>query len=231
VPVIKVPAGKPSGPQRISSGTLAGNLISKVDPVYPDEAKAAHVQGAVVLRAVIAKDGTIKRLTYVSGPPPLVVSAIDAVQQWKYKAYLLNGEPTEVETTITVNYSLGDSAKGDPTDPARRSEQALHEYREMIEMLAAKKIGNGVSAPVLVESHPPEYTAEARQAKTEGIVLVSLVVDQNGAPQILHVARGIGSGLDEKAVEAVKHYRFQPGMEDGKPVAVAMNVEVNFKIF
>jgi TonB family protein len=108
-PVMKVPAGKPSGPQRVSSGTLAGNLISKVDPVYPDDAKAAHVQGVVVLHAVIAKDGTIEKLTYISGPPPLVVSAIEAVQQWKYKPYLLNGEPTEVETTINVNYTFEDS--------------------------------------------------------------------------------------------------------------------------
>jgi TonB family protein len=225
-PVMKVPAGKPSGPQRVSSGTLAGNLISKVDPVYPDDAKAARVQGVVVLRAVIAKDGTIEKLTYISGPPPLVVSAIEAVQQWKYKPYLLNGEPTEVETTINVNYTFEGAAS--LTEQDHGWAQAEQEYRDL---LSAKQVGNGVSAPVLTHQVPPEYTPEARQAKTEGIVLVNLFVDGNGVPRIVHVVRGVGNGLDEKAMEAVKQYRFKPAMEDGKPVAVEMNVEVNFKIF
>ena len=64
-----------------------------------------------------------------------------------------------------------------------------------------------------------------------GIVLVNLIVDQNGMPQNVHVLRGVGMGLDEKAVEAVKQYRFKPAREDGKPVAVELNVEVNFQIF
>jgi TonB family protein len=204
---------------------LAGTLISKVDPVYPDIAKKAHVQGPVVLRAVIAKDGTVKNLTLISGAPMLVVSAVEAVEQWKYKPYLLNGEPTEVETTITVNYALSDSAKAAPTEPPRRAEQ---EYREIV---SAKQIGNGVSAPVPMYQVAPEYTPEAKQAKTEGIVLLNLIVDANGAPQVVHVLRGVGNGLDEKAVEAVKQYKFKPAMEDGKPVAVNLNIEVNFKLF
>jgi len=220
-----LPKAEEGRPQRVSAGVLAGNLISKVDPVYPDIAKKAHVQGPVVLRAVIAKDGTVKNLTLISGAPMLVVSAVEAVEQWKYKPYLLNGEPTEVETTITVNYALSDSAKAAPTEPPRRAEQ---EYREIV---SAKQIGNGVSAPVLMYQVAPEYTPEAKQAKTEGIVLLNLIVDANGAPQVVHVLRGVGNGLDEKAVEAVKQYKFKPAMEDGKPVAVNLNIEVNFKLF
>jgi protein TonB len=130
-----------------------------------------------------------------------------------------------VETTITVNYALSDSAKAAPTEPPRRAEQ---EYREIV---SAKQIGNGVSAPVLMYQVAPEYTPEAKQAKTEGIVLLNLIVDANGAPQVVHVLRGVGNGLDEKAVEAVKQYKFKPAMEDGKPVAVNLNIEVNFKLF
>ena len=73
--------------------------------------------------------------------------------------------------------------------------------------------------------------SEARKAKTKGIVLVNLVVDPHGLPQDVHVLRGIGHGLDEKAVEAVKQYKFKPAMEGGKPVPVNLNVEVNFQIF
>jgi protein TonB len=75
--------------------------------VYPPIAKAAHVQGAVILHAIISKQGTIENLQVVSGPPMLTGSAMDAVRRWRYKPYLLNGEPTEVDTTITVNFTFG----------------------------------------------------------------------------------------------------------------------------
>jgi protein TonB len=104
-PVVKVE--KPKGPVRVSSGVVAGNAISQPKPVYPPIARAAHVSGAVVLHAIIDKGGTIKDLTVISGPEMLRSSALDAVRNWKYKPYVLNGDPTEVETTITVNFNFG----------------------------------------------------------------------------------------------------------------------------
>jgi protein TonB len=94
-----------------------------------------------------------------------------------------------------------------------------------------KRIGGGVSSPELIYKVDPEFSEEARKAKFMGIVLVNLIVDQNGQPQNVHVLRGVGMGLDEKAVEAVKQYRFKAAREAGKPVAVELNVEVNFQIF
>jgi periplasmic protein TonB len=94
-----------------------------------------------------------------------------------------------------------------------------------------RTIGGGVSAPILKFSPEPEFSEEARRAKTAGNVLVNLIVDINGRPQNVHVLHGVGMGLDEKAVQAVKQYRFLPAMENGKPVPVALNVEVNFQIF
>jgi TonB family protein len=96
----------PDGILRVKSGVMAGQVVTKTQPVYPPDAKAAKVQGAVVLKAVIGKDGSIRSLQLVSGPDELTKSAWAAVKQWTYKPYLLNGEPVEVETTITVNYSL-----------------------------------------------------------------------------------------------------------------------------
>jgi len=90
---------------------------------------------------------------------------------------------------------------------------------------------NGVSAPRLLHSVAPEYSEDARAAKFQGICLVSLIVDSNGMPQHVHVTRPLGKGLDEKAVEAVKQYRFEPAMYEGHPVPVQLNVEVNFKLF
>jgi protein TonB len=94
-----------------------------------------------------------------------------------------------------------------------------------------RRIGGGVSAPILIYSVEPEFSEEARKAKVAGNVLVNLWVDQQGNPSHVHVIRGVGMGLDEKAAEAVRQYRFKPAMENGKPVLVELNVEVNFQIF
>ena len=94
-----------------------------------------------------------------------------------------------------------------------------------------RRIGGGVSAPVLIHSVDAEFSEEARKAKFAGNVLVNLWVDQNGNPTHVRVLRSVGMGLDEKAMEAVRQYRFKPAMENGKPVIVEMNVEVNFQIF
>jgi len=92
---------------RVSSGVTAGLLIRKVEPTYPQMAKIARVQGAVVLASLIGKDGTIQNLHVVSTASPLLnAAAVDAVKQWKYKPYILNGEPVEVDTNITVNFTL-----------------------------------------------------------------------------------------------------------------------------
>ena len=91
---------------RVSQGVSEGNLISQVKPPYPPMAKMARVQGAVVLQALISKQGTIQNLRVMSGHPMLVQAALDAVKQWRYRPYLLNGEPVEVETQITLNFSL-----------------------------------------------------------------------------------------------------------------------------
>ncbi len=91
---------------RVSQGVTEGLLIHQVKPNYPPLARQARIQGSVVLQAVIAKDGTIQNLHLVSGHPMLAPAAIEAVKQWRYKPYILNGDPVEVETQITVNFTL-----------------------------------------------------------------------------------------------------------------------------
>jgi periplasmic protein TonB len=91
---------------RVSSGVSAGLLVHKVNPEYPPLARQARVQGTVLLEAVIGKDGTIENLKVVSGHPMLVGSAVNAVKQWRYRPYLLNGEPVEVQTQVQVNFRL-----------------------------------------------------------------------------------------------------------------------------
>lgn len=94
-----------------------------------------------------------------------------------------------------------------------------------------RKIGGGVSMPEVIHSVEPEFSEEARKAKFQGLVTVSLIVDTNGIPQNVRVVRGVGMGLDEKAIEAARQYRFKPAMENGKPVPVELDIQVNFQIF
>jgi protein TonB len=104
------PGGKPetsapvpaSKPMRISSAVIQGLLIHKVDPVYPRD--ASRMDARVVLHAIISKSGTVKSVEAVSGPEELKQAAVDAVKQWRYQSYLLNGEPVEVDTTVVIEF-------------------------------------------------------------------------------------------------------------------------------
>ena len=97
---------RPSKPIPVSTGVSEGLLIHQVKPPYPAIAIAGHIQGEVILQAVIGKDGTIQNLHVISGHPMLIKAAAEAVQQWRYRPYLLNGEPVEVETQIRVNFTI-----------------------------------------------------------------------------------------------------------------------------
>jgi len=93
-------------PVKLEGGMKPGTIVRKVQPSYPEEARRARIGGTVVLHAIIAKDGTIKNLSIVSGPELLQEAAAEAVKQWVYEPYLVNGQPSEVDTLIRVNFSL-----------------------------------------------------------------------------------------------------------------------------
>lgn len=85
---------------------MEGYLVHKVEPAYPPMARTARIQGPVELRAIISKEGTIENLRVVSGHPMLAQAALDAVRQWRYRPYILNGAPVEVETEVIVKFVL-----------------------------------------------------------------------------------------------------------------------------
>ena len=91
---------------RVSQGVMQGMVISKVQPIYPADAKASRTQGSVVIAAVIGKDGNIQSERLISGDPLLAPAAMDAVRQWKYRPYVLNGQAIEVDTQVTINFTL-----------------------------------------------------------------------------------------------------------------------------
>jgi len=92
-------------------------------------------------------------------------------------------------------------------------------------------VGGGVSEPKGIYTPDPEYSEEARKAKYQGVCVLWLIVDQSGHPRDIKVARSLGMGLDQKAIEAVRNWKFEPAKKDGQPVAVQINVEVNFRLY
>ena len=109
-------------PQRVVGAQRMADLIMrKVEPVYPPLARAARIQGTVTLRVVINKSGDVENVQLISGHPMLAPAAIDAVRQWKYQPYLLNGEPVEVETRVTVNFTLAGTAPAEFLDELHRA--------------------------------------------------------------------------------------------------------------
>jgi len=109
------------------------------------------------------------------------------------------------------------TADAPQTDPATVADRPYH-------------VGGNVKPPKLIHSVDPQYSKEARKAKFSGVVEVYLVLDENGNPTHVRVAKSAGMGLDEEAVKAVSQYKFRPAMKDGKPVKVDMYVDVNFQI-
>jgi TonB family protein len=92
-------------------------------------------------------------------------------------------------------------------------------------------VGRGVSAPQLIYDPEPEYSDEARKEKYQGVVLLQVIVGEDGRPRDVRIARSLGLGLDEKALEAVRQWRFEPGRLNGRTVAVVVNVQVNFRLY
>lgn len=107
-PILSAPPTQPPAePMRVSKGVLAGMLLSAIRPIYPAIARAAGVSGSIVVEAVISRTGTIESLHVISGPEMLRSAALDAIRAARYQPFRLNGEPIEVQTTITVNFRLG----------------------------------------------------------------------------------------------------------------------------
>jgi protein TonB len=104
-----IPVAQPklaAQPVRVSSGGVQGLVIHQVAPLYPAQARRDRVQGTVVLQAVIGKDGSVLNVHALRGNPILIQAAVDAVKQWRFKPYTLNGEPVESETQVNVNFTL-----------------------------------------------------------------------------------------------------------------------------
>jgi len=154
-------------PSEVSSASADEHLLKKVDPVYPALAKAARIQGKVVLRATISQAGTVADVKVQSGHPMLITAAVEAVKQWQYQPFLVEGHSAEVSTTIEVPFSLG-IPEGDLKREQAAADSYFKQEDKCRELVRAKQYGDAESscrtAVELVEKLPAERQNERRLA-------------------------------------------------------------------
>ncbi|HXJ90505.1 MAG TPA: TonB family protein [Candidatus Binatia bacterium] len=188
-------------------------LIHRVDPVLPPNPEA-RLPGTVVLRAVISKSGAIESLQTVSGYPMLVPASVDAVRQWRYRHYEVNGIPVRVETIVRVAFSEASDVETETSAPQAESpiQVTAEDMRDR-----------------LVYKVAPVYPPLARQARIQGTVILRIVINLLGEVRGAQLVSGHPM-LAPAAVEAVKKWKYIPYESEGKPLEIQTDVQVVFRL-
>jgi TonB family protein len=227
-----------AGPQRVevAAPQMADLIVKKVDPVYPAMGRKQRIQGIVVLRVQIGKSGNVENIQVVSGHPILSPAAVEAVKQWEYKPYLLNGEPVEVESRVTVNFTLAgnppaEGVVGDMPGGVPHGEEGgiISNVPVEPDRPGVVHVSRGVMAGLLVSKVPPDYPADAKQARIQGTVVMRVIVDKEGNVANIQLISGHPI-LAPAAIDAVRLWKYRPYLLNGMPVEVETQVAVNFTL-
>lgn len=186
--------------------------IKIVKPVYPEIARQARVEGVVMLNVRTDEYGRVVRVKVLRGAPLLNDAAIDAVEQWIYEPFILNGKPRQVVFTATVPFNLNGEKDKD----------------------AAKGVVGGVvgeiKPPKPIKKVDPIYPEVARKSGIEGVVILEVTTDKKGNVEKVVVLKSQSSMLNQAAVDAVKQWKFEPYYSKSKPVPIVFTVTVQFKL-
>jgi len=229
----------------VSELVMRGLRTQNPTPIYPPEALQAKLQGLVILTLQINPSGNVDNVSLMSGHPMLAPAAIEAAKQWKYKPYLLNGQPVEVETTVRLLFTVsrdqgyagfvadapldalpqsgiigGVISSTAPAPPPGTPAPALpHRIR----------VSSGVSTGLLKTKVNPIYPPEARDQHIQGVVVLQVKIDKDG--NVYDVALISGHPLlAEAATDAVRQWKYRPYLLNGEPVEVETQVQVNFTL-
>lgn len=190
-------------------------LIKRVEPIYPEIARQAFVEGIVILEVVTDINGRVQNVKVLRSIPLLDQAAIDAVRQWVYEPRVIDGKPRAMIFTTTVTFTL-DGGKPKTRVEVSHGEEPL-------------RIISGVKGPKVLTRVEPVYPLKARQAHVEGVVILEATTDIDGRVQTINVLRSIPL-LDQAAIDAVKQWVYEPAMINGKPTPISFTVNVQFKL-
>ena len=187
-------------------------------PNYTEEARLAGVEGTAVVYAEIAKDGSPENLRVLRGlGHGLDQEALKTVQPWRFERFLQKEQAIRVATYVPVRFRLDRQIHG-VQQPATGNDE-IFQIAE-----------GGITVPRIISRVEPTYTEESRTAKVGGTVVLFVEITTSGTVASVVVLRGLGKGLDESAVSAIKQWRFSPALKNGQPVAVITTVEMNFSL-
>jgi TonB family protein len=199
-------------------------VVRVVEPTYPADGFRARIQGVVEVEAVVLKDGRVGEAKVTrSLDRGIDAAALQAVRRWQFRPATVDGQPVAMRVPVEVEFRL--PAGGETAVPSALLDSPP--------VLAQPVYASNVSAgPVLASQVPPSYTADAIRARIQGQVQLEAVVLPDGTVGEVRVTRSLDDrfGLDEKAVEAVRQWRFAPGRVDGQPAAVAVTVSLDFRL-
>jgi len=214
---------------RVSDDVMRGVLVKKVAPVYPPLARQARIQGIVILKVLINKSGDVFDVQLVSGHPMLSPAAMEAVKQWKYQPYLLNGEAVEVETNVQVIFKIA----GDVPGGAPGTAGSLPADNPQSETNSGSphhvRVSEGVMRSLRTENVTPTYPPLALQAKVEGLVTFTVQISPSGQVESISLMSGHPM-LAPAAIEAVKQWKYKPYLLNGEPVEVETTVRLLFTV-
>ncbi|MGB6865339.1 MAG: energy transducer TonB [Candidatus Aminicenantaceae bacterium] len=192
-------------------------LLKRVDPVYPEEARKAKVEGVVILGVRTDVYGRVERvMIYRSITPLLNKPAIDAVRQWVYEPLIVDGKPVPAVFTVTVGFKLN----GD--------EDKIEDIDEMTK--GAVRAKDQIAPPKLIKKVDPVYPEEARAEGIQGVVILEIMTDEKGEVVRVKILKSESSILNDAAVDAVRQWKYEPLILKGKPTPVIFTITVAFRL-
>jgi TonB family protein len=207
-----------------------------VHPKYPKQALRKGIEGKVELRAAIAADGKTKDIAVLSSNSEFSQNALAAIRKWRFHPELRKGEPVETTYKIHVRFNpMLQEANSDvelespPPETPPISSRAIP-HRQDVGPENHRASEPGIVAPKAIYSPQPDFPETARKAGERGTVTISLIVGVDGKPRDLKVECASALDLAQKAIETITTWKFEPGTKDGKPVMVAIAVEVQFHL-
>ena len=222
------PIADENGVYMLGPGIVAPMVVEAVPAAYPEGAVETDVPHICLEAVVIGADGAVVSVKGVFRNESVYdAGAIEAIRKSKFQPGTLNDKPVPVLVHVRVPFfHLKPALPSVMQHYAERAEGQMQRPGRGLFHSA-----DGVTPPKAIHTVEAEFSELARKKKVQGAVLISLTVNEQGLPTELNVERGVGWGLDEKALQAVSQYRFQPATKDGKPVPAKINVEVMFKLY
>ena len=202
------------GAVRVEKDIKPPRLLKMVEPSYPEDAKKARIGGVVILAARVNEKGDVEEVKVLRSIPLLDQAAIDAVRQWKYEPLIIEGKLKSAVFTVTVNFKLKDEEK----------KKEIEEFEK-----GAVKAEGDIKPPHLIKKVDPIYPEEARKKKVEGIVILSARTNEKGDVERVMLLKSIPL-LDQAAIDALKQWKYEPIIIDGKPRSIIFTVTVRFQL-